>query len=118
LLLQILTGAPEGIKVYCIVADEVSMTQPMTLAPDTRPAPGAPSRTTRREARLRPEHAHLYPSIPAGVWELAAVLGDRIVAARLLGDAKLAIQGRALMAEHFDFRGGTGASTRPRREDR
>jgi hypothetical protein len=89
--------------------NELSMTQPLTLAP---------SRTARREARLRPEHAHLYPGVPAGVWELAAVLGDRIVAARLLGDASLAIQGRALAAEHFEFRGGTGLSTRPRREDR
>jgi hypothetical protein len=72
----------------------------------------------RREARLRPAHAHRYPGLPAGVWQNAAVLVDRLVAARLLGRETLAIQGRPLSDEHFEFRGGTETVLRPRREDR
>ena len=32
-----------------------------------------------REARLRPEFAHLYPAITPDLWESAAVLADRVV---------------------------------------
>lgn len=32
-----------------------------------------------REARLKPEFAHLYPAITAGHWDSAAFLADRIV---------------------------------------
>jgi hypothetical protein len=75
--------------------------------------------TSRREARLRPEHAALYPGVGAGVWESAAVLVDRIVAARLLRGGHLDIQERVLSDQHFEFRGGTGSTApRPRREDR
>ena len=72
----------------------------------------------RREARLRPEHAHRYAGLPAGVWQNAASLVDRLVAARLLGRERLAMQGRPLSDEHFEFRGGTETVIRPRREDR
>lgn len=72
----------------------------------------------RREARLRPEHAHRYPGLAAGVWQNAAVLVDRVVAARLLGRESLAIHGRVLSDDHFEFRGGVETVVRPRREDR
>ena len=74
--------------------------------------------TSRREALLRPEHAAMYPGVRAGVWEPAAVLVDRIVAARLLRGGQLEIRERVLSGEHFEFRGGTGPDVRPRREDR
>lgn len=93
------------------------MSHPVTLAPGSGAAPGQSTWTVRREARLRPEHAHLYPGQRAGVWEVAAVVVDRIVAARLLGGG-LAIRGRVLSESHFDFRGGTEVGSRPRREDR
>ena len=94
------------------------MPQPMTVAPEALPAGTLPW-TTRREARLRPEHAALYPGVGAGVWEPAAVLVDRIVAARLLRGGQLEIRARVLSDEHFEFRGGTEAvASRPRREDR
>lgn len=96
------------------------MPQSHTLAPEARGTPAAmlPWRS-RREARLRPEHATLYPGICAGVWEPAATLVDRIVAARLLRGGQLDITGRVLSEEHFEFRGGTEDVTlRPRREDR
>jgi hypothetical protein len=51
------------------------------------------------------------------VWEVAAVVVDRIVAARLLRGG-LAMRDRVLSNSHFDFRGGTDAGSRPRREDR
>ena len=94
------------------------MPQPMTLASDTAAPSSTLPWTIRREARLRPEHAHLYPGVHAGMWEVAAVMVDRIVAARLLGGGYLAMQGRVLSDEHFEFRGGMEAGTRPRREDR
>ena len=62
---------------------------------------------TRREARLRPEHAGRYPFLQAGVWEQAAVLTDRVVAAILGAPTGRFITGeRALDPDHFEFRGG------------
>jgi hypothetical protein len=74
---------------------------------------------SRREACLRPEHAHRYAGIRAGQWEPAAVLADRVLAERLLRGFVVAIIGRPLLEAHFDFRGGDERrSARPRREDR
>jgi hypothetical protein len=59
-----------------------------------------------REARLRPDFAHLYPYLQAGEWESAAELTDRIVASTLGRPDGMFITGeRALDAEHFEFRG-------------
>jgi hypothetical protein len=73
-----------------------------------------------REARLRPEFARRYPYLTPGVWEPAAVLADRVVAA-ILGrpDGRFISRERALDPNHFEFR---GAAPRPpatavRRED-
>ncbi len=93
------------------------MSQPMTLASDTA-APSSTSIATRREACLRPEYAQLYPGVLPAVWEVAAVVVDRIIAARLLGRGSMAVQGRVLSDEHFEFRSGTEGGVRPRREDR
>lgn len=59
-----------------------------------------------REARLRPEFATLYPFLKPGVWELAAVVSDRVVAS-ILGrpDGRFISRERALDPEHFEFRG-------------
>ena len=95
------------------------MSQPTTLAPDAVAVPaGTLPWTSRREARLRAQHAALYPGVPAEAWESAAVLVDRIVAARLLRGGPLEIRGRVLSDEHFEFRGGAWPNVRPRREDR
>lgn len=60
-----------------------------------------------REARLRPEFAHLYPCLEAGVWEVAGVLSDRLIAWALQQpDAHRLAWERPLRTEHFDFRGG------------
>jgi hypothetical protein len=64
------------------------------------------ARIGAREARLQPEHALFYPGVPVGEWMSAAVLADRILAGRLLRGACSALQGRVLMEEHFEFRGG------------
>jgi hypothetical protein len=61
-----------------------------------------------REARLRPEHAHLYPGIEPGVWEPAVELADRALACRLLQPSGgFALAARALGGGHFEFRGGS-----------
>ena len=61
-----------------------------------------------REARLRPEYAHLYPMLRAGAWEAAAVIADKVVAIRIqqLADAYV-LHDRVLPDAHFEFRGGT-----------
>jgi hypothetical protein len=61
----------------------------------------------RREARLKPEFAHLYPPLKAGEWQSAAVMSERLVA-WLLGTRKHGYLSseRVLRPEHFDFRGG------------
>jgi hypothetical protein len=61
-----------------------------------------------REARLRPEFAHLYPPLEAGRWEPAARMADQVVAWLLRQpDRGYVAPERVLRSEHFEFRGGT-----------
>jgi hypothetical protein len=67
-----------------------------------------------REARLRPEFAHLYPGLTPGRWEPASRIAEAVLANVLLhemGDAPL--QGR-LDEAHFEFRGGAESEREPR----
>ena len=95
------------------------MPQSMTLA-DRHPSHLADTVAliSRREARLRPEHATQYPEIQAGVWESAAVLCDRVLAGALLRGSPMGWRDRVLGAAHFEFRGAGPEGKRPRREDR
>jgi hypothetical protein len=64
-----------------------------------------------REARLRTEFAHLYPSLQAGRWDSAAMMADRVVAWLLRQPHGGYISpDRVLRPEHFEFR---GSSPRP-----
>ena len=77
----------------------------------------------RREARLRPEHAHRYPGLRAEDWVSAATLADQVLAGALLRGRDTSLWDRLLRDEHFEFRGGGGrvvaeGDARPRREDR
>jgi hypothetical protein len=59
-----------------------------------------------REARLRPEFAHLYPTLTPGQWEPAARIAEAVLARLLLLEISEApIQDRVLNEEHFEFRG-------------
>ena len=59
-----------------------------------------------REARLRPEFAHLYPTLTPGQWEPAARIAEVVLARLLLLEISEApIQDRVLREEHFEFRG-------------
>jgi hypothetical protein len=62
--------------------------------------------TFRREARLRPECARLYPSLTPGQWEPAAVLGSRILMWQLQQFGPVKLGERLLPEAHFEFRGG------------
>ncbi len=66
---------------------------------------------TSREARLKPEFAHVYPPLEAGKWESAGVLADKVTA-WLLRQAHggYISPDRVLRPEHFEFR---GTSPRP-----
>ena len=66
-----------------------------------------PSGHAPREARLRPEHAHRYPGVRPERWEPAATVADRVLAGWLLRGNLIAIRGRVLLDEHFEFRGGS-----------
>ena len=61
-----------------------------------------------REARLRPEYAHLYPMLRAGAWAAAAVIADQVAAIRIqqLADSYV-LHDRVLPDAHFEFRGGS-----------
>ena len=71
-----------------------------------------------REARLRPEYAHLYPGIEPGTWEAAADLAERVLVCRLLLPSNgFALGVRTLGGGHFEFRGGRGTRlARPLRQ--
>jgi hypothetical protein len=64
--------------------------------------------TERRQARLRPEYAALYPGVPAGEWRPIGELLDCVAAARLRAGRRSGelLRGRLLDDRHFDFRGG------------
>jgi hypothetical protein len=75
-----------------------------------------------REARLRPEFAHIYPELVPGQWEPAARIA-RVVLARYLMQqlTDAPTPDRALDEAHFEFRGGAEpnrSSLRERSEDR
>jgi hypothetical protein len=59
-----------------------------------------------REARLRPEFAHLYPGLTPGRWEPASRIAEAVLANVLLHQmAEAPLQVR-LDEAHFEFRGG------------
>ena len=59
-----------------------------------------------REARLRPEWAHLYPGLEAGVWVVAAQLVPLVLRHRLQDQPTWEFTERILVDDHFEFRGG------------
>jgi hypothetical protein len=65
-----------------------------------------------REARLKPEHAPLYPGVPPSQWKPARELLDMVNASRLLGGRSSGefLRRRALDDRHFEFRGGWAAA--------
>ena len=61
-----------------------------------------------REARLRPEYAHLYPMLVPGAWVSAALTAEKVAATRLLQLVDTYVfHERVLTDTHFEFRGGT-----------
>jgi hypothetical protein len=95
------------------------MPQPSFTTVLRRDVVGPFTLSTRREARLRSEHARFYPGIAPGVWESAAMLADRVLAGGLLRGAAIGWRRRILHDAHFEFRGGEPESReRPMREDR
>ena len=60
-----------------------------------------------REARLRPEFAHLYPGLTPGQWESAVRIAEAVLANVMLQEmAQAPASARVLPEEHFEFRGG------------
>jgi hypothetical protein len=75
-------------------------------------AQAKPAQVRGREARLKPDSAHLYPCIDSSAWFPVEVLINRVVTL-LYGDpanSGLITGERLLREDHFDFR---GASPRP-----
>jgi hypothetical protein len=62
----------------------------------------------RRQARLKPEYAALYPGVPANEWRTVGELVDSVVAARLRAGRRSGelLKGHMLDDRHFEFRGG------------
>jgi hypothetical protein len=71
-----------------------------------------------REARLRPEFAHLYPGLTPGRWEPAARIAEAVLANVMLHKLGEAPGPDRLLDEaHFEFRGDV-ASDRASRGER
>jgi hypothetical protein len=95
------------------------MPQPSTATILRRDVVGPLTLSPRREARLLPQHVRCYPGVAPGVWESAAMLADRVLAAELLRGGVIGWRGRILHDAHFEFRGGEHEPReRPMREDR
>ncbi len=82
------------------------------------------ARADVRQALLKSGYAHLYPGIPPGEWQPAAVMADQVLALRP-GHPNRHSQGRGRILDerHFQFRGLPSAGTqddqrRSRLEDR
>ena len=60
----------------------------------------------RREARLRPQFAELYPALPSAVWLGAAEIGGMLLRWIAEGGRTPPLGVRLLPEEHFEFRGG------------
>ena len=60
----------------------------------------------RREAKLRPECAAWYPTLPVSMWASAAYVAN-LVASIPRHTAETWERGRTLLEDHFDFRGGS-----------
>jgi hypothetical protein len=61
----------------------------------------------RRQARLRPEYAVLFPGVPADEWKPIGEFLDCVAAARLRGGRRSGelLRGRVLDDRYFEFRG-------------
>jgi hypothetical protein len=71
------------------------------------------ARSSVREAKLRPEFAHMYAGIEPDIWSSAAGLAEQLIT-RLLqeGVSGEELPQRVLDSAHFEFRGGEGATHR------
>lgn len=82
------------------------------------------SRADVRQALLKSGYAHLYPGIPPGEWQPAAVMADLVSTLRPVGRQVTShARSRVLDERHFEFRGLPSAGTqddqrRTRLEDR
>jgi hypothetical protein len=70
-----------------------------------------------REARLKPEFAHLYPGLKPRTWYNAAWLSARQFA-RVPCDGRATSIAKMLNDSHFEFRGGRPRRNRAAERDR
>src|SRR5215216_1777057 len=71
-----------------------------------------------REARLRPEHAEIYPCLIPDMWELAAVVVEKVMAWQLQQRRGLVDRDRVLDPRHFDFRESARPAAQPEARSR
>jgi hypothetical protein len=74
-------------------------------------ARGRPGRADVRQALLKSGSAHLYPGIPAGEWQPAAVMADMVLALRQAPRVSQSGRERVLDERHFEFRGRLSAGS-------
>ena len=85
---------------------------------------GRKVRADVRQALLKSGFAHLYPGIPPGEWQPAAVMANHVRALRFAAaEESTPVRHRVLDARHFEFRGRLSAGAlddqrRSRLEDR
>ncbi|HZA97944.1 MAG TPA: hypothetical protein VE399_04150 [Gemmatimonadales bacterium] len=72
--------------------------------PDDYPRPKDQPVPLAREARLRPEYSQFYPCLVPNMWELAAIVVEKVIAWRLQQRRGLVDRDRVLDPRHFEFR--------------
>lgn len=88
----------------------------MSSPADRPPATPTGREPAIREARLRPEHAAIYPGVPAGEWVAAATLARQILVGLVPHEGRPPlINARLMNDQHFEFRGGDRAPRTVRR---
>jgi hypothetical protein len=72
---------------------------------------GRKVRADVRQALLKSASAHLYPGIPPGEWQPAAVMVDMVLASGRGARIASSARDRVLDERHFEFRGRLSAGT-------
>ena len=91
----------------------------MTEQQGARLERGSRARADVRQALLKSSHAHLYPGVPPGEWQPAAVMVDMVLSVRSSSRHQAAVdrdraavdRDRVLNERHFQFRGLPSAGT-------
>lgn len=111
---EIVEGGGQKVRHRVLLDDHFEFRGGNAAVPNAEPRPlqNVPETPLAREARLRLEHAALYPYLTPNVWESAAVITEKVIAWRLQQRRGFVTRGEGLDPEHFEFRYARYSSSR------